>query len=172
MMKQKMILIGLGANLVSTRFGAPVRTLEAALEELERHGVHVARRSRWYSSAPVPPSGQPRYINGVAAVETDLPPAALLNLLHEVEREFGRHRTVRNAAREIDLDLLAYGDLVSTQAPPILPHPRLAERAFVLLPICDIDAAWRHPQLGRSAVELAELLAESADIEVYEAPES
>lgn len=161
-----MILIGLGANLPSARFGPPKRTLEAALEELESHGVRVVARSRWYSSAPVPPSGQPRYLNAVAAIETDLSPEALLALLHAIEGDFGRQRTVSNAAREIDLDLLAYGDLISTQKSPILPHPRLAERAFVLLPLCDIDPAWRHPQLGRNAGELAETAAEGADVKL------
>lgn len=161
-----MILIGLGANLPSARFGPPKKTLEAALDELESRGIRVVKRSRWYSSAPLPPSGQPRYLNAVAAVETDLAPAALLDLLHAIERDFGRRRTVRDAAREIDLDLLAYGDLISAHSPPILPHPRLAERAFVLLPLCDIDPAWRHPQLGRSASELAEVAAGGADVEL------
>jgi len=168
------ILIGLGANLPSARFGPPKKTLEAALDELESHGVRVVQRSRWYSSAPVPPSGQPRYLNAVAAIETDLAPEALLALLHAIERDFGRQRTVSNAAREIDLDLLAYGDLISTDSPPILPHPRLVERAFVLLPLCDIDPAWRHPQLEQSASELAALAAEGAegaDVELCETPD-
>jgi len=160
------ILIGLGANLPSAQFGAPKRTLEAALEALENRGVRVVKRSRWYSSAPVPPSGQPRYINAVAAVETGLLPEALLDLLHAIENDFGRQRGERNAAREIDLDLLAYGDLISTQTPPILPHPRLAERAFVLRPLSDIDPAWRHPQSRQSAAELAEAAAEGADVEL------
>lgn len=166
-----MIFIGLGANQPSARFGAPKKTLEAALDALESQGVRVVQRSRWYSSAPLPPSSQPRYLNAVAAVETDLSPEALLDLLHAIERDFGRQRTVRNAAREIDLDLLAYGDLISTQSPPFLPHPRLAERAFVLLPLCDIDPAWRHPQLGRSAGELAAGAAEGADVELCEGPD-
>ena len=168
-MKQSKILIGLGANLPSPRFGPPKKTLEAALGALESRGVRIVERSRWYSSAPVPPSSQPRYLNAVVAVETDLSPEALLALLHAIERDFGRRRTVKDGAREIDLDLLAYGDLVRTQSPPILPHPRLAERAFVLRPICDIDPAWRHPQLGRSAMELAEAAAEGADVQLYHA---
>ncbi|NKB50110.1 MAG: 2-amino-4-hydroxy-6-hydroxymethyldihydropteridine diphosphokinase, partial [Alphaproteobacteria bacterium] len=92
------------------------------------------------------------------AVETGLSPEDLLGLLHHIELEFGRQRTVTNAAREIDLDLLAYGDLIRRDASPILPHPRLAERAFVLRPICDIDPLWRHPQLDKSAQDLAAVL--------------
>lgn len=170
-MKQNLILIGLGANLPSRRFGAPKKTLVAALTELESRGAHVVTRSRWYSSAPVPPSGQPRYLNAAAAIETELSPEALLDLLHTIERDFGRRRTARNAAREIDLDLLAYGDLIRTQSAPILPHPRLAKRAFVLRPICDIDPAWRHPQLGQSAAELAEAVAQGADVHICDGSE-
>jgi 2-amino-4-hydroxy-6-hydroxymethyldihydropteridine diphosphokinase len=82
-------------------------------------------------------------------METSLPPAELLELLHEVEAEFGRTRNVRNEARILDLDLIAYNDHVSNAAGgPILPHPRLHERAFVLLPLADIDPQWRHPVSG------------------------
>ena len=165
-----MILIGLGANLPSSRFGPPRKTLEAALDELESQGVHVVMRSRWYSSAPVPATDQPRYLNAVAAVETELAPEALLDLLHTIERDFGRRRSVANTAREIDLDLLAYGDVIRAHLPPILPHPRLAERAFVLRPLCDIDPAWRHPQLGLSAMALAEAASKGADVKIYEGP--
>jgi len=165
--KERMvILIGLGANLPSDRFGAPKATLEAALGALESRGVRVVRRSRWYSSAPVPPSGQPRYVNAVAAVETGLSPEALLALLHAIEDEFGRRRSVAGAARVIDLDLLAYDDLIRLESPPILPHPRLAERAFVLRPLCDIDPHWRHPQRRQSARQLADAAAGDADVEL------
>ena len=166
-MEQRVILIGLGANLPSHRFGPPIKTLQAALVEFERRGVRVVESSRWYTSSPVPASDQPLYVNAVAAVETELSPEALLELLHAIEHEFGRRRTVTNAAREIDLDLLAYGDLIRTTKPPILPHPRLAERAFVLLPLCDIDPAWRHPQLGRNAAELAASIGEGTDVQLY-----
>ena len=84
-------------------------------------------------------------MNGVAVVETSLPPGDLLALLHEIERRFGRERREVNAARILDLDLIAYGDLVRTDAPPLLPHPRLHERAFVLLPLADVAPDWRHP---------------------------
>ncbi len=162
-----MILIGLGANLSSDRFGPPRNTLEAALDELEKRGVHVAKRSRWYSSAPMPLSDQPRYINAVAAVTTDRSPDQLLALLHTIEADFGRQRTVANASRAIDLDLLAYDDLIRTTQAPLLPHPRLAERAFVVRPICDIDPNWRHPLLGQTAQELAEAFGESTDVRLH-----
>lgn len=154
-----MILIGLGANLPHVDWGSPRETCDGALEELCARGVAVLRRSRWYQSAPVPPSDQPWYVNGVAAVATDLDPVALLAVLHRIEEEFGRIRRVRNAARTIDLDLLAYGELVHTQgAPPLLPHPRLHTRAFVLLPLAEVAPAWRHPVLGKTVTELIALL--------------
>jgi 2-amino-4-hydroxy-6-hydroxymethyldihydropteridine diphosphokinase len=99
----------------------------------------------------VPISDQPWYVNAVVEAATALAPEALLALLHEVEREFGRVRREVNAARILDLDLLAYGDLVRDgPGPPVLPHPRLAERAFVLLPLADLRPDWRHPATGES----------------------
>ena len=150
------IYIGLGANLPSRRFGPPRATLEAALKALERHGVAILRRSRWYESMPVPVSDQPWFVNGVALVDVGrdpaaLDPAGLLAVLHEVEQEFGRERRERNEARVVDLDLLVYGGLVNHgPTPPLLPHPRLAERAFVLRPLAELAPGWRHPASDRS----------------------
>lgn len=147
-----LVLIGLGANLPSI-FGQPPATLRAALDRLAEKGVRTVRRSRFWHSAPVPVSDQPWYVNAVAAVETDLSPEKLLAVLHEVEAEFGRVRGVVNAPRLIDLDLLAYGREIRGEGAPILPHPRLAERAFVVLPLADIALDWRHPD-GRALPEL------------------
>ena len=96
-----MILLGLGGNLPSAQFGAPRATLDAALSALVEAGVGVPRRSRWYRSAPVPDNGQPHYVNGVARLATAMPPAALLALLLEVERGFGRKRLMRH---RVELD--------------------------------------------------------------------
>lgn len=152
------ILIGLGSNLPGGH-GSPWQTCEAALAALVAEGLRIVRRSRWYESAPVPASDQPWYVNGVVAVETALAPAALLALLHRVEAAFGRERRVRNEARVLDLDLLAYGDIVRDgPAPPLLPHPRLAERAFVLLPLAEVAPDWVDPRSGRSVEALAAAL--------------
>ena len=148
------ILIAIGSNLPSPEFGLPRATCEAALVELSRRGLRVVRRSRWFESAPVPLSDQPWFVNGVAIVETSLPPVDLLALLHETERRFGRERREVNAARILDLDLIAYGDLARTDAPPLLPHPRLKERAFVLLPLADVAPDWRHPADARALSEM------------------
>ncbi|HLI11803.1 MAG TPA: 2-amino-4-hydroxy-6-hydroxymethyldihydropteridine diphosphokinase [Alphaproteobacteria bacterium] len=162
-----MIAVALGANLPSPRFGPPRATCEAALAALAERGVRVLRRSRWYRSAPLPPSDQPDFVNGVVAVETKLDPATLLARLHEIEAEFGRRRGAPNAARLLDLDLLVYHDRVNdgTRGGPILPHPRMLGRAFVLLPLRDVAPDWRHPVTGEALAELIAALPSHQEIE-------
>jgi 2-amino-4-hydroxy-6-hydroxymethyldihydropteridine diphosphokinase len=158
-----MILVGIGSNLPSD-YGPPRETCAASLAALVREPIAIAARSRWYRSAPVPLSDQPWFVNGVIAVTTALDPEALLAALQRVEADFGRpppeERTAEpNVARTLDLDLLAYNDLVREgPEPPILPHPRLATRAFVLLPLREIAPDWRHPVSGRPLAALIEAL--------------
>jgi 2-amino-4-hydroxy-6-hydroxymethyldihydropteridine diphosphokinase len=149
------ILVGLGANLVSPVHGSPVATLEAALRRLQQKGLTLLARSRWWESAPVPVSDDPWYVNGVVEVATTLGPEDLLALLHAVEGEFGRLRPYPNAPRVLDLDLLAYGNVTRRgSGTPLLPHPRLVERGFVLLPLAEVRPEWRHPVSGRSLPEM------------------
>jgi 2-amino-4-hydroxy-6-hydroxymethyldihydropteridine diphosphokinase len=147
---QGSIFIGAGANLPHPIHGAPRQALEAAFTELGERGVSVIRVSPWYRTAPVPVSDQPWYVNAVAEVVTKLAPDELLAVLHEVEQAFGRVRTVANAARMIDLDLLDFQGKTAAGGPgrAILPHPRMAARAFVLQPLADLAPAWRHPVSG------------------------
>jgi 2-amino-4-hydroxy-6-hydroxymethyldihydropteridine diphosphokinase len=125
--------------------------LEAAFQELARRGVRILRVSPWYKTAPVPASDQPWYQNAVIEVATDLAPNELLATLHEVEQAFGRVRTVANAARMIDLDLLDFCGEIAPGGPgrATLPHPRLADRGFVLRPLADLAPDWRHPVTGQ-----------------------
>jgi 2-amino-4-hydroxy-6-hydroxymethyldihydropteridine diphosphokinase len=156
-----MILLGLGANLPSATHGAPPATLAAAIDALAAEGAVVERRSPWYRSAPLPAADQPWYVNGVIAVRTRLAPAELLELLHRTERRFGRERRARNEPRVLDLDLLDYDGRIESGPSMALPHPRLHERAFVLLPLRDVAPGWRHPVSGKSVEMLiAELPAE------------
>ncbi len=149
------LYIGLGANLPHPRFGLPRATLEHVLTLLPAAGLRVVARSRWYESAPVPVSDQPWFVNGVIRAETNLAPAAVLAELHRIEAELGRRRGARNAARSVDLDILAIGNLVlNGPTPPIVPHPRLAERAFVLLPLAELAPDWRHPATGAAISDL------------------
>ncbi len=152
------ILIAVGANLPSD-FGSPLETCIAALDALEDRAVRVISRSRWYKTAPVPLSSQPWFINGVIAVESHLDPAALLRTLHDIENRFGRERAGSAAARSLDLDLLDYrGSLADGVPPPELPHPRLADRAFVLLPMAEVAPGWIHPRSGEGIASLIDAL--------------
>jgi len=155
------IYIGLGANLPHPEFGPPTRTLRRALATLNDRGVRLVRRSPWYRTAPVPVSDQPWYINAVAEIVTGLGPDALLATLHGVEDLFGRVRSVRNAPRFIDLDLIDYRSIIKGMKRlglSTIPHVRLEERAFVLLPLRDVAPAWRHPVTGTPIDALIEAL--------------
>lgn len=167
---QHPIYIALGANLDHPRYGAPRRALEAALAELGRRGVTVLRVSSWYRTAPVPASDQPWYVNAAAEVATDLSADRLLALLHEVEDVFGRVRTVPNAARMIDLDLLDFRGETSPGGPgrAVLPHPRMEGRAFVIRPLADLAPDWRHPRTGASIHALLAALPAGQQIERME----
>ncbi len=158
-----MILVALGGNLPHPRWGDPRRTLEEALRQLPAKGVEVVARSRWYTSPPDPPSEQAWYTNGVAAVQTKLPPRGLLAALLAVEQGLGRQREgeARNAARTIDLDLIDYLGLVLRphRAGDLeLPHPRMHLRSFVLLPLAELAPDWQHPASHRPVRDLIDEL--------------
>jgi 2-amino-4-hydroxy-6-hydroxymethyldihydropteridine diphosphokinase len=165
-----MIYIGLGANLPSPVHGPPLATLQAALKALADVGVRPLRCSSFWRSAPVPLPGQesvaaqPWYVNAVAAVETELDPAALLAAMNRVEAAFGRVRGERGLARVLDLDVLDYHGRVQVDALPEMPHPRMAERAFVLLPLAEIAPDWRHPADGRAISALLAALPDGQEI--------
>lgn len=153
--------IGMGANLRS-RAGEPAATLAAAVERLGRLG-RVTRRSRLYSTAPVGYAEQPRFLNAVVALETEQTPRALLMELLEIERKFGRDRVneQRNGPRTLDLDILLYGAERIDEADMTIPHPRLAERAFVLVPLHEIAPDAVDPRSGASVGELVHRLVPS-----------
>ena len=169
-----MIYIGLGANLPSEAYGPPEATCEAALDLLGGNGVRLLRRSRWYLSRPVPPSGQPWFVNGVAEVETALEPAELLVLMHRIEAETGRVRGDIDGSRVLDLDLLDYAGRQSPHAGGgnalILPHPRLHQRAFVLYPLQELVPDWRHPETGTGLAALISALSPDQMCHPIEAP--
>ena len=148
------VLIALGSNLKG-EFVSCQKLLEAALEQFPAAGLTLLKRSSWWRSAAWPDPAEPDYINGLVLVETRLDPAQTLAILHEIEARFGRFRDQPNAPRTLDLDLIAHGRAVGAETPPVLPHPRAAERLFVMGPLAQIAPNWRHPVLGETAESLA-----------------
>ncbi|HUX45372.1 MAG TPA: 2-amino-4-hydroxy-6-hydroxymethyldihydropteridine diphosphokinase [Terracidiphilus sp.] len=146
--------LGLGANLPSPA-GPPQATLAAAFESLGFLGQFVARSSL-YSTAPVGLADQPRFLNAVVALQTGLAPRTLLEHLLAIEAHFGRDRSagVLNGPRSLDLDILLLGDLCLGESEFVLPHPRLAERAFVLVPLAEIAPNLVDPRSHRTIAQL------------------
>jgi 2-amino-4-hydroxy-6-hydroxymethyldihydropteridine diphosphokinase len=152
------LFIGLGANLTPDGYASPREGCIAAVLALADEGVHLSALSRWYESAPVPISNQPWYLNAVAEATTELDAASTLAALHNIERRFGRVRIERNAARVLDLDLLDFAGMVSEASNLTLPHPRLHERAFVLLPLDELCPDWVHPVSGIAIQDLIAMI--------------
>ena len=178
-------LIALGANLPAGD-SSPEVTLRAALQKIEGAGMTVLAVSPFYRTPCFPPGAGPDYVNAAAHLRADSSPDAMLAGLHEIEAMFGRERNERWGMRTLDLDLIACGDVVlpdrdtfnawldleadaQRQATPdklILPHPRLQDRAFVLVPLRDIAADWRHPVLNRTVDEMYQTLSPEALAEI------
>ena len=148
------IVIALGSSLPG-EYASSTALLDAALAQLPGAGLTVARCSGWWRSAAWPDPSQPDYLNGVALVETGLSPGEVMARILALERRFGRRRGARNDPRTLDLDLIAHGRTIVESADLILPHPRAAERCFVMRPLAEIAPDWLHPVLGQTAAELA-----------------
>ncbi|MEM9551173.1 MAG: 2-amino-4-hydroxy-6-hydroxymethyldihydropteridine diphosphokinase [Pseudomonadota bacterium] len=162
-------LIALGANLTSP-VGTPILTLRKAMKSLHYNAGVIRSVSRFFRTPCFPAGAGPDYVNATIGIETELTPDALLAALHGVESAFGRARKERWGQRSLDLDLLALGDSVlpdrqthaewrelapemQIKAVPdrlVLPHPRLQDRAFVLVPLADIAPDWTHPVTGET----------------------
>ena len=150
-----MILIAIGANLPGEGGASPVDTCEAAVAEIcAIPGLALRVQSPWYRSQAVPVSDQPDYCNGVVRMSGDIEPRALLRALQAIETRFGRMRSVPNAARTLDLDIIDIRGVVCGEPDLVLPHPRAHERAFVLRPLQDVAPGWHHPVLQRNVAML------------------
>ena len=156
-----MILLALGANLQS-RFGTPYQTLRHVLALLPGRGVRVLQVSQFYSNPAVPASHQPDFINCVASVATTVEPLDLIAICLGIEREIGRVRADKWEARPIDMDIIDFDGRKMSAEALTLPHPRLHERAFVLVPLLEIAPAWRHPVTLLTASELLESIPSTA----------
>lgn len=148
------VVIALGSNLKGP-YGSTRELLEAALARFADEGLKITHRSSWWRSAAWPDPDEPAFLNGVVLVETEQGPRETLAALHRIERAFGRDRTRKNAPRTLDLDLIAHGRVVMDDG-LILPHPRAAERRFVMGPLAEIALGWRHPVTGEAAEVLVE----------------
>ncbi len=176
-------LLALGANLTSS-VGAPEKTLRAALDVLEKYGAVIRAVSPFYSTPAFPAGNGPDYVNAAARFGADWTPQHALAVCHEIEAQMGRERVARWGQRTLDLDLIAFGDCVlpdakthaewrnlpldaqigTTPDQMILPHPRLQDRAFVLVPLADVAPDWVHPVLGLNVIEMRDAL-DPADLE-------
>lgn len=145
------VVLALGANL-----GDRLANLRSAVAMLEKAGLTVGLRSEVWETAPVP-ADQPAYLNAALVAETGLTPLELLALVKRIERDLGRRPGRRWGARPADIDILFYGELEMASAALTIPHPRIAERSFVLAPLSDV---WIGPLpvLGRPTAELLELV--------------
>jgi len=150
------VYLGLGANL-----GDRAENIARALVALKEKGLALHSLSRLYETEPWGVTEQPRFLNAACAIEADLTPHALLDLLQATEGELGRVPSVRYGPRVIDLDILLYGDLRIATPRLTIPHPGMLERASVLMPLADIASALRHPVTG---VTIAEHLAQLGPI--------
>jgi 2-amino-4-hydroxy-6-hydroxymethyldihydropteridine diphosphokinase len=179
------VLVALGGNQ-NTPIGPPARTIAAALSALQTESVRFWAASRLFRTPAFPTGSGPDYVNAAAVLMTDLAPEALLAHLHGVETIFGRVRHGRWGARTLDIDLIACGAAIlpdqaglrywialpeqdqARLAPDrlILPHPRVQDRAFVLVPLADIAPGWCHPLTGRSVTEMLADLPDAAKAEV------
>lgn len=149
-------VLAFGSNL-----GDREATIRAGLDALAAHGIHISAMSTLVESVAVKPTGEdeaaPRYLNGVALVRTTQAPHDLLRTIHAVESELGRVRAERWGDRTLDIDIVTYGDLVLDNPDLVLPHPRAAQRAFVLSPWLELDPDAVLPGVGRVDALLAAL---------------
>ena len=154
------VIIALGSNRRHARHGPPARIVSAAIDALGAHGIDVLRRSRIHATAPVGPSER-TFANAAVLGTTELAPDALLAALKAIERDFGRKRGRRWAARVLDLDIIAHGNAVvpgrwiwSTARGLVIPHRAMHLRRFVLDPVANVAPGWRHPILNRTVLQL------------------
>ena len=162
---EKRVYISLGSNV-----GDRAATLQQAVAAMNAKGIRVVRRSALYLTEPVDAPPQAWFLNAVVEVETRWMPLQLLKIIAAIERDFGRQRMVARGPRTLDLDLLLFGTSIIDTPELQVPHPRLAERRFVLVPLAELAPALRHPTLGRSISELLAATQDRSEVRVWREP--
>ena len=157
---QKPVFIAMGGNL-PYEGRPPLETITRALVELEERGIQILKRSGFWSSPAWPDPTRPEYVNAAAEVSTSLEPLEFLAELQDVESQFGRERKERWGERTLDLDIIDFRAMINKDKTLGLPHPRLRERAFVLLPLREIAPNWRDPEGGLQIDALIDALPEA-----------
>jgi 2-amino-4-hydroxy-6-hydroxymethyldihydropteridine diphosphokinase len=149
----KTVFLALGSNL-GLNLGDREANLREAVRRLDSDGIRITRRSSLYESAPQDLLDQPWFVNAVVEIETSLFPMQLLAHAREIERQMGRQRVTPKGPRNIDIDILFYGRSVIATPQLEVPHPRIARRRFVLEPLAEIAPQFRHPIIGKTALEM------------------
>jgi len=159
-----MILIALGSNITGP-WGSPAETLDRAVEEIAANGADVLARSSWIETKPYGVSDQPGFVNGAIEIKTTLRPEELLVMLHGIEIAAGRKRREKWGPRTLDLDIIAYDDVVMNGGDNglnlTLPHNDLHNRSFVLLPVRELNPSWQHPVSGKTVTQMLDELAKN-----------
>ncbi len=148
-MKNKFV-IAVGSNINSPEGFEPIKNCNKAINELSRFNINIIQKSSWYVSEPLPKSSQPKFYNSVLLCNANHSANKVLKIIQIIEQKFGRVRVFKNMPRCIDLDIISFNGNIKKSLLLTIPHPRMHQRKFVLLPLFEIDSHWLHPLLKKN----------------------